>query len=529
VASVQDKSAQEASGVARLVKLLSSPDAYPQATRSVRLVETHISWIFLTDRHVYKLKKPVRFDFLDFSTCERRRWACEQELRLNRRLAPDVYLDVLPVTATARGRLRLDGEGRPVDWVVRMKRLPEAKALDVLVRRQTVSDNRIDQLANVLSEFYRRLPPLTLTTDEYRRRLLAHIESNEQELLEPRHALPVPLVRRVHAAQRLLLRLAPDLLDTRVRDGRIVDGHGDLRPEHVYFTARPTIIDCLEFNEELRQIDVLDELAFLAMECESLRAAWIGERILQRYRESSGDAAPLTLFDFYKAYRACVRAKVRVLQAVHASSLEQRKWRDEAAHYLQLADDHGRRFGPPLLLVVYGLSGTGKSTLAERLATTLPLECLATDAIRRNMPGEVSTNGDQVRGRYDPDRRLAVYEEMFRRAQAALGDGRSVLLDGTFPSADLRRRAIALAREQGALPVLLHCQCPAHLAVQRIVDRGAEGQVLSEATPAVFEQQQQDFEADPADLVALPVTTEFGPDRGATTALQHLRSALLPV
>jgi aminoglycoside phosphotransferase family enzyme/predicted kinase len=511
---------------ADVVRLLGSPQAFGRQSQRVEQIETHISWVFLTDRFAYKLKKPVRFEFLDFSTPERRRMACEQEVKLNRRLAPNVYLGVEPITLDG-DRLALCGGGRAIDWVVKMRRLPEDRALDRLIAAGAVSDRQIDELAEKLAAFYLRLPPINLTSDEYRAHLQQHVDANRAELLDPVHALPAPIVERVHAAQWRLLRLAPEMFGARVADGRIVDGHGDLRPEHVYLAPAPIVIDCIEFNAEFRQIDVADELAFLGMECEMLHAPWIGGRVVDAYRASSGDRFPAELLDFYKTYRACVRAKVLVLRAEQLTSEKRAESMAAARRYLELADWHAGHFAPPCVTVVYGFSGSGKTTLATPLAESLRMKHLSTDSTRRELfpaANSASAGDGEI---YRPENRLRVYDEMFERAERALSAGVSPLLDGTFSTAELRERAIALARRNRAVPVLLHCRCSPEAAALRITDRQASGEGDSDATPQVLRRQLALEEPDRPEHGAFEIDTSDSLASALDDAFAAIRCAAI--
>ena len=235
---------------AELVEWLSRPEHHPDRPSSVEVIETHISWVFLTKLYAYKLKKPVRFDFLDFTTPETRRWACEQELCLNRRLAHSVYLDLVPLVRRANGRLQLGGSGEPVDWLVKMRRLPSERRLDKLIRSGRLNDFEMVRVAKVLSGFYVQAPPLTLRPNQYLQSLEHHVRDNLHELLKFAGELPEVLIKRAHVVQLSLLKLLPHLLVGRVCDGRIVEGHGDLRPEHIYLTPirRWSIASSLTLN-----------------------------------------------------------------------------------------------------------------------------------------------------------------------------------------------------------------------------------------------------------------------------------------
>jgi len=511
----------------RLVGWLSQPSSFPERTGAVACIETHISWVFLTDHFVYKLKKPVRFDFLDFSTIQRREWACRQEVELNRRLAAGTYLGVLAITLDARGRLGWGGSGRTLDWVVQMRRLPAEAALDQLLLQSRLQKGDVERLAARLAQFYQSLPPIMLKTEDYRQAIQNHVNANEQALLDPAVRLPVPLTRRVHIAQRLFLRTAPDMLDNRVRDGRIVNGHGDLRPEHIYLTPAPVVIDCVEFNAEFRTVDVIDELGFLAMECDHRGAPWIGQRVIQRYLEASHDAPPPELMQFYQSYRACVRAKVHALRARQLPPTERERELDEAARYLDLAQRDAATFGKPWLLVVRGLPGSGKSTLATTLADGLGCELLQTDALRRDLYGAPPTRDGYDAGRYALQGRMRVYAEMLQRAEAMLRDGVSVTLDGTFLSAALRVQAVELARRYSAEPLVVCCTCPPEIALTRINEREQRGDSLSEARAEFYELQRASDEPDPPGLPVLHVDTTRDQPSVTQAVFTRLRARLM--
>lgn len=509
----------------RLIRLLRNPNTYHQKTGGVEVIETHISWVFLTDHFAYKLKKPVRFDFLDFSTAQLRRDACESEVKLNRRLAPSVYVGVEPVVKTVNGRLSVGGEGTPVDWLVKMKRLPADAALDVMIRDAKVTAPAIAQLAKTLASFYESLPPVTITVDGYRRSIEQHVIANQEELAAGAHHLDTAEIGRVHAAQLRVLRLAPDLLDDRVRNGRIVEGHGDLRPEHIYFNPGPTIIDCVEFNQEFRTLDVADELAFLSMECDFLGAMGITEPVFEKYVEQSGDRPPPQLIDFYRLYRACVRAKVCALRAEQLRGDARSAWLTSSSKYLDLANQYSRNFGPPVLVLVRGLPGAGKSTIAQTISEELGVALLQTDSLRKKLFGATDEHVGFNEGRYRPENRLRVYDDMHQQAGELLRNGLSVVLDGTFLEESLRVKAAKLAEVHQAEFIPIDCQCPDEIALQRITTRAQEGNTDSQTRAEFFDLQRQAQEPDPPQLRTLVVDTSFGivePMRGIRGILRKL-------
>lgn len=337
-------STQAASLEAKL-GLLGRPDAYPEPTVRVEAVETHMSWVFLTDTHAYKLKKPVRYDYLDFSTPEARRLDCEEELRLNRRLAPDCYLGVVPLVLDAAGRLSLDGAGETVDWLVRMRRLPADRMLDRLLRTGAVEQPEITRLARRLARFYAALPAEPLAPEAYRQTLAGRIEDNLRELASPEFGLPREVPVELARAQWHFLQQHAALFDQRVQAGRVVEGHGDLRPEHVCLLAEPVVIDCLEFNREFRVLDTADELGYLAMECERLQAPHVARWLLDAYGEASGDTPPAALLHFYQSCRATLRAKLALWHLRDDGRHPPGKWLATAREYLELAQRHADSAG----------------------------------------------------------------------------------------------------------------------------------------------------------------------------------------
>jgi aminoglycoside phosphotransferase family enzyme len=323
--------------LAAKLAFLKRPDAYGRATGSVDCRETHMSWLFLTQDKVYKLKKPVRFPYLDFSTLERRQAACDAELTLNRRLAPDVYEQVTPLSRRGDA-LAIGAVGEVVDWLVVMRRLDEARTLEHLLVARRLAPQQLNPLIAALASFYRRARKLPVSPAAHLARWRRNLVTNRQTLLDPRFGLPAALVRRVDGWQREFLGRHADLLMERVRRRLIVDGHGDLRPEHIWPDFPVRIIDCLEFNAELRTVDPLDELAFLYVECSRLGAARHGAYIVRRLAAALPGGFSPELFTFYCSYRAAVRARLAIAHLLEARPRTPAKWRPLALSYLRAAD-----------------------------------------------------------------------------------------------------------------------------------------------------------------------------------------------
>jgi len=512
----------------QVLELLRSCETGLAADR-VEQVETHISWVFLTQDFAYKLKKPVRFEFLDFSTAELRRQACEDEVRLNRRLAADVYLGVVPIHADPQRAMKLDGEGPPIDWLVKMRRLPAQRSLDRLIQSGSITDAEVERIANLLCRFFAQATPASIGAEQFVRAIQQHVRANADELQRPEHRLDAALVQRVCGVHLRWLLLRGDLLAARVNQRRVIEGHGDLRPEHVYIeNGAPSVIDCIEFSRDLRTLDVADELSFLAMECDRLGAEAIGQRLIELYEEQSGDRPPAPLWAFYKSYRACVRAKVAALRSVQQTPQQRSATLAECRAYLELADRYARRALPPLLIVVRGLMGTGKSTLAAALAESLGMETLSTDAIRRELFPASQQPAAYGKETYTADSRGRVYEEMFDRTRQRLAEGASVILDGTFLSNELRRRAVEIGQQAKAVTLIVTCVCPADVAAERIRSRHAAGASLSEARPELLAMQQQDDEPRAEDLPQVTVDTTLAITDQEKRVSDRLNGALRP-
>lgn len=330
------------SALATKVEFLSRPSAYGSATGAVVRRETHMSWVFLSGDRVYKLKKPVRFPYLDFSILPRREAACRAELRLNRRLAPDVYLDVVPLTEN-NGRLSIGGVGITVDWLVMMRRLDERFMLDRIVEDKRLNRVHLDRLVETLARFYRSAAPMFLSPVPHLAEWLRGFDYNRRVLLDPRFALPAGLVNRIDRAQRRFLRQRGHLIAARLRHRRIVDGHGDLRPEHIWLNDQVRIIDCLEFNARLRVVDPFNEVAYLSLECERLGAAWAGHYIERRMQRLLRDGPAEELFTFYGCHQATLRARLAIAHLLEQRPRTPEKWPRLCAIYLKLADQSARK------------------------------------------------------------------------------------------------------------------------------------------------------------------------------------------
>lgn len=316
---------------------------YPDTPGAVDVIETHKSWVFLTRSFAYKLKKPIRYNGIDFTTLAARKANSHEEVRLNRRLARDTYLGVIELTQDVSGVMSLDGPGETIDVLLHMRRLPADLMLDTLLRSGRVREHDLRRVGRCLGAFYRECPPVPFAPGEYATRLGREVDLNLRELSLPAYELPSDLVRRVCQAQLDLLRAEPELFEARAREGRVIEGHGDLRPEHICLEDPPVIFDCLEFNRDLRIIDIADELAFLVMECERIGARSVAPPLLDEVEREVGDRPPERLLSFYGTYRACMWARLAAWRAREHPGEPRRKWLDRADAYIRLAGTYASR------------------------------------------------------------------------------------------------------------------------------------------------------------------------------------------
>lgn len=318
------------------VAFLRCRKAYPPGTQDVAARETHMSWVFMVGDRVYKLKKPVRFPYLDFSTLARREAACRAEFELNRRLAPDVYLGVVPLTREGPD-LAIGGPGEPVDWLVLMRRLDERDTLESALLARRLTGSQVDRVAATLGMFFRHAPRIRISPATHLRDWRRLIALDHAVLSDARFNLPRAPLAKIVATQERFLKERPEALLRRVYDREIIDSHGDLRPEHIWVSEPVTIIDRLEFDPKLRALDPLEEVAFLHLECERLGAAWAGERLRRRLAGELRERPQSGLFLFYRIHRAMLRARLAIAHLLDEVPRTPEKWPRVARTYLKLA------------------------------------------------------------------------------------------------------------------------------------------------------------------------------------------------
>ena len=470
-----------------VIDFLGRPSSYGGAVGRVDIIETHASLVFLASNRAYKLKRAVKYSYLDFSTAERRRVACEAELQLNRRTAPELYLEVRPLTRSAEGELVFGNAGPAVDWIVVMRRFDQALVFDELAKAGRLSASSMIELTAQITAFHQsaeRRPQHGGAAA-----LAAVVETNHGCLTAAREAgFSAACITEVR--QRSLERLAAvgAVLDRRRAEGKVRLCHGDLHLRNVcLFENRPTLFDCLEFSEELASIDILYDLAFLLMDLEHRELGDFANVVLNRYLDLTGEDDGLPAMPLFLSSRAAIRAHVTatVLERTAGSgsrpamAAEARRYLDLSAQYLRA---RSRR-----LVAIGGLSGTGKSTLAAALASSLGARVVRSDVIRKQSFG-VALETPLPPAAYAPEASHRVYETLRRRARDALEAGYSVIVDAVSLKPEERQSFAAIAAASAVPFSGLWLEAPAATMERRLRVRRHDA---SDASPEVLAQQLQ--------------------------------------
>lgn len=512
-----------------LIEAMRAPGFYPEPPAAVTLLQTHISFVFLAGERVYKLKKPVRFAFLDFSTLERRRHFCGEEVRLNRRLAAEVYVGVRAIVARDGGfALAAEDAGGAVEYAVEMRRLPAQRVLARLVDAGAATAALIDRVAERIADFHAGAETSAAVTAAGDPTALARLmDADFAEVAALRgDTISAADDAAIQAWCHAQLRRHDALLRRRQREGRVRDGHGDLHAEHIYCLddGRLPIVDCIEFNPAFRQRDVAGDLAFLVMDLEYRGHPELAARLVAAYTARGGDAELPALVPFFACHRAYIRGKV--------DSLKSREPEVDAADRAAARDSAGRHFALArrytwsdvrALLVVGGLSGSGKSTVAAALAERTGFVHVNSDRVRKQLAGLAPTGrgGPEL---YAPERSAATYQAMYDAAAAALATGRGVILDATFQRRAHRDQARAVAAQAGVPALFVECRAGDALIRRRLAERAARDDDPSDADWEVYRRQRDVYEPPAGDEPHLGVDTA----RPMSSLLAEIESALQP-
>ncbi|MGB7791467.1 MAG: AAA family ATPase [Terrimicrobiaceae bacterium] len=506
----------------RLLAFLLDRRSYPHRPRSVRLVETHASYVLVARPFVYKVKKLVNYGFLDFSTLEKRHHFCEREVSLNRRLCPDVHLGVDPIFL-CKGRLTFEGPGKVVEYAIKMRKLDTRYFLSRLLKRNEVGSGELDRIVSALTGFYEsqkptdsivkwgRVEKLKISTRENFRQVKSFLGAT----------ISTPAFQAIRFYTDDFYRRHARLFESRVRERRIRDCHGDLHLDHIHITpTQLSIYDCIEFNDRFRYLDVASDVAFLAMDFDFQGRRDLSHYLTSRIADSLNDPVMLKLMDFYKCYRAFVRGKVESIQTRGATMHPSRT---HARRYFQLALSYAIAGSGPMVVIVMGRVASGKSALAEALGRELGWRVFSSDKTRKDLAG-VRLYG---RGKIAVRRRLytkamtdRTYKSLARQAVRCADEKHGVILDATYSRREHREQLTRELNARGLRYRFVETQAPEATVKRRLAQRAGHSRQCSDARLEDFEALNRSYEQ-PIELVAfckLVTVSTVGTLESATTA-----------
>lgn len=519
----------------QLVADLSQGKAYDNPSDSVTVIHTHISTIFLTGRFAYKLKKPVNLGFLDFTTLEQRYFFCREEVRLNRRLAPHVYLGVLPVTLDGE-KAKVDGDGEIVDYLVHMRRLPHDRTVETLLERKEFGKTETARLAERIADFHKHADRSDKISPFGKWEVVAKNCKENFEQIQPLIGTTIsrPVFDKLESKTAQCLEEFRTLIEDRAERNIPCDTHGDLHLDHVYFfpDAKPpedlVIVDCIEFNERFRFADPVSDIAFMAMDFEFHHRPKLARILAEKYFEASKDVEGERLLPFYAAYRAVIRGKVEGFELEKPEIPEEERNRAlerARAHFLLALGILSSPAEKPCLVMTGGLPGTGKSKLAEGLASNGVFERISSDITRKHLAGlhaETSAAADFGAGIYTPEWNDRTYEACVEKAEELLFEGRRVVVDASFRNDARRRQFLELARSLCVPCVYLQCEANESEIKRRLETRTGDP---SDADWKIYQAAAKMWEAPgpEVDRIMHRVDTSGSPENTRRVALGHLR------
>ena len=527
VANIQDQN-QELARQEQLLPFLLNANSYPHRPRRVRLVQTHSSFVFIVPPFVYKVKKPVNFGFLNFSTLEKRRYFCAREIALNRRLCPKMYLAVVPISRKA-GRFMFGEGDHVVEYAVKMRKLSDRYFLDRLVERDEVVPGDLDRIAIALNTFYQaqaptqeieswgRIDRLKISTDENFRQTQEFLG---QTLSRAAYETICFYTNRSYVTQRRLF-------ESRLREKWIRDCHGDLHLEHIHITPRALhIYDCIEFNDRFRYVDVANDAAFLAMDLDYEGRSDLADYFVRKVAAALNDSGMPRLMHFYKCYRAYVRGKVESLHSIaHAApEAERQASAERARRYFRLALQYAVAGSHPLVLVVMGRIASGKSTLANALANELGWKVFSSDRIRKELAGFplFERSGDAARSRlYSSAMTQKTYDKLLGMAVEEVRQRRSVILDATFAQRVHREQLRRCLTSAGIRFRFMEAQAADAAVKQRLKARATRPDEVSDARVEDFEMLIRLYEP-PVELPHDQVSTAGSVEQTLTRAFKSM-------
>jgi aminoglycoside phosphotransferase family enzyme/predicted kinase len=486
---------------------LKDPEVYGPDVNSIITLQTHISFIILTGKFAYKIKKPVNFGFLDFSTLEKRKHFCEEELRLNKRLCPDIYLDIVPINLE-NDKIKINGKGQIIDYAVKMREFSQKNIMINLLEKNKIDNDDIERISNILIDFYKK-SDRSKEIDRYGS--ISLIKNNTDENFDQTKSVIDNTINKqifdfIKNNTNDFLKLKKDYFPNRIKQGYIHDCHGDLHSGNIVINNEKVyIFDCIEFNKRFRYSDVASDIGFLAMDLDYLGHPYKSSFFIESYIEKSNDSDIKNILNFYKCYRAYVRGKVIgfKLEDPNIDIKEKQKIKITAKKYFDLAYYYSQLFSrnlnesKPVLFITSGLTGTGKTTVAKKISIDYNANMISTDSVRKELEGidKFEKHHDAYNtGLYSPEKMLYTYNKILEKADKSLKKGNNVILDATFKTERLREMAKKIAEKNNAIFIILFCDCPERI-VKKYLEKRIKTRTISDGRWEIYLKQKDSFES----------------------------------
>ena len=489
-----------------LIQSLKDPKLYGNDVSSVEIIQTHISYVVLTGKYAFKIKKPVNFGFLDFSTLEKRKYFCEEEIRLNKRICPDIYIGVVPITKKDNN-FELQGKGKVVEYAVKMKEFPQKKIMTKLLEKEEIDEEILEKICDILNNFYKR-SIRSKEIDNFGS--IKTIKKNTDENFnQTKEVIGITITKEkfnyIKSVTNQFLTKKKDVFIKRIQNGLIRDCHGDLHSGNIVVSNNKVyIFDCIEFNKRFRYSDIASDIGFLAMDLDFQGNSYQSSYFINSYVEKSKDFGIYDVLNFYKCYRAYVRGKVIgfKLNDPYIDKKEKQKIIETASKYFDLAYYYAMLFNrelvkfKPIFFITSGLTGTGKTTVAKKISIDYNTHLISTDEIRKKLEGieKFERHYDAYNtGLYSPEKMMYTYEKTLEKADKLLKKGESVTLDATFKTKKQRDLALKIAIKNNAIFLILYCKCPEKF-IKKYLERRVKKKSISDGRWEIYLKQKDSFE-----------------------------------
>jgi len=503
-----------------LIRKLKKTVSFKKNIDAVKVLQTHISYVILTGEYAFKIKKPLDLGFLNFSTLEQRKYYCEQELKLNKRLCPKIYEKVVTLTEK-EGEIEIDGTGKVVDYAVKMKEFPQSNIMSSLLDKDKIGFEKIEDLVENLVNFYKS----EQSTDEIKKfGKIKTIKQNTDENFEQTEAMLGGVIseqnyEHIKKITNQYLIEFENVFKKRITNNCIKDCHGDLHTGNiVLLNGKICIFDCIEFNKRFRYCDIASDIAFLAMDLDVKGHGLLSSFLIESYIKKSKDTSIFDVLSFYKCYRAYVRAKVTGFRLSDKSiePSERKQVKETTSRYFELASYYARLMeykleqeNQPVLFITSGLTGTGKSTAAKKIKIDYDATIVSTDEVRKRLEGVnkyEAHHDDYNLGMYSPKKNRDTYNEVFKIGKELLNKGKNVILDATFKTEELRIKAKHIARQNNAKLIIINTVCPEEV-IQKHLEARAKLKSISDGRWEIYIEQKKSFEDFKGDIPRIEIDT----------------------